>query len=156
WRLLALRPKNRRKSHSSKSEAECIADYTCEIWEGEFGCSYSRLGRYGWSAAGRHAFPCIGAREFRHAAAAARRTYQKNLPLKCYSESKGVWMGSAGAAQLFREQIVALLPRLGRFAYALTRSRAEADDLIQTACERALQRVHQWSPDTRLESWMFR
>ncbi|MGH7042643.1 MAG: sigma-70 family RNA polymerase sigma factor [Acetobacteraceae bacterium] len=48
------------------------------------------------------------------------------------------------------------MPRLMRFAVALTRSRDEAEDLVQAACERALARVSQWQPDTRLDSWMFR
>ncbi|HEX6840410.1 MAG TPA: sigma factor-like helix-turn-helix DNA-binding protein [Stellaceae bacterium] len=37
-----------------------------------------------------------------------------------------------------------MLPRLSRFALGLTQSRAEAADLIQSACERALGRVEQW------------
>lgn len=56
----------------------------------------------------------------------------------------------------FRRQLAALLPRLGRFALALTRNRAEADDLTQTTCERALARAGQWQPGTRLDSWAFR
>ena len=56
----------------------------------------------------------------------------------------------------FRRQLAALLPRLMRFAMALTRSRHEAEDLAQASCERALARVGQWQPDTRLDSWMFR
>lgn len=55
-----------------------------------------------------------------------------------------------------REQLIALLPRLRRFALGLTGSRDDADDLVQAACERALNRLHQWQPDTRLDSWMFR
>jgi RNA polymerase sigma-70 factor (ECF subfamily) len=55
-----------------------------------------------------------------------------------------------------RRQIVALLPRLRRFAFSLTRSRADADDLVQSACEKALSRLHQFEPGTRLDSWMFR
>ncbi|MQX35307.1 sigma-70 family RNA polymerase sigma factor [Roseospira navarrensis] len=55
-----------------------------------------------------------------------------------------------------REQLVSLLPRLRRFALALSRSQDQADDLVQAACERALGRLHQWRPDTRLDSWMFR
>lgn len=55
-----------------------------------------------------------------------------------------------------RQQIIALLPRLRRFALGLTGSRDDADDLVQAACERALSRLHQWQPDTRLDSWMFR
>lgn len=55
-----------------------------------------------------------------------------------------------------REQIISLLPRLRRFAYGLTGSTDEGDDLVQAACERALSRLHQWQPGTRLDSWMFR
>ena len=55
-----------------------------------------------------------------------------------------------------RREIVVLLPRLRRFAYALTGSLEEGDDVVQSACERALSRLHQWQPGTRLDSWMFR
>lgn len=57
---------------------------------------------------------------------------------------------------LFRSQLVALLPRLRRFARGLTGSLDRADDLVQAACERALARMEQWTPGTRLDSWMFR
>ena len=49
-----------------------------------------------------------------------------------------------------------MLPRLRRFAYGLTGSVDAGDDLVQGACERALTRLHQWEPGTRLDSWMFR
>jgi len=52
--------------------------------------------------------------------------------------------------------LCALLPRLSRFALALTRSRHDANDLLQMACERALNRADQWQHGTRLDSWMFR
>lgn len=55
-----------------------------------------------------------------------------------------------------RNDIVALLPRLFRFAHALTGSKQEAEDVVQTACERALTRLEQFTPGTRLDSWMFR
>ena len=32
----------------------------------------------------------------------------------------------------------------------------DADDLVQAAYERALNRLDQWQPGTRLDSWMFR
>ncbi|ROQ18457.1 RNA polymerase sigma-70 factor (ECF subfamily) [Marinimicrobium koreense] len=56
----------------------------------------------------------------------------------------------------FRSQLVALLPRLRRFALGLTASRDEADDLVQAACEKALVKQDQWQPDTRLDSWLYR
>lgn len=43
-----------------------------------------------------------------------------------------------------------------RFACALTGSPDEADDVVQSACERALARLDQWQPGTRFDSWMFR
>ena len=56
----------------------------------------------------------------------------------------------------FREELVALLPRLRRFAMTLTGDLHEADDLVQQACEKALLRQEQWIPGTRLDSWMYR
>lgn len=55
-----------------------------------------------------------------------------------------------------RRELIALLPRLRRFGRALTRSADEADDLVQTALERALKNLAGWTPGTRLDSWMFR
>ena len=59
-------------------------------------------------------------------------------------------------ASRFAEDLVALLPRLRRFALSLTGSVAEADDLVQAACERALRARDQWEPGTRLDSWVYR
>jgi RNA polymerase sigma-70 factor (ECF subfamily) len=55
-----------------------------------------------------------------------------------------------------RSDIVALLPRLRRFALALTGNRSDAEDLVQDTVERALHNLHRWQPGTRLDSWMFR
>jgi RNA polymerase sigma-70 factor (ECF subfamily) len=55
-----------------------------------------------------------------------------------------------------RQEMVALLPRLRRFALARTGSPEAADELVQAACERALSRLDQFTPGTRLDSWMFR
>lgn len=54
-----------------------------------------------------------------------------------------------------RQELVALLPRLRRFACALTGSLDEADDVVQAACERALNRLDQFTPGTRCDLWMF-
>ena len=54
------------------------------------------------------------------------------------------------------QQLVALLPRLRRFAHGLTGSSDEGDDVVQSSCERALTRLDQWREGTRLDSWMFR
>jgi len=55
-----------------------------------------------------------------------------------------------------REELVTLLPRLRRFAAALAAWGEDPDDLVQAACERALSRLDQFQPGTRLDSWMFR
>jgi RNA polymerase sigma-70 factor (ECF subfamily) len=55
-----------------------------------------------------------------------------------------------------RSDIVALLPRLRRFALSLTGNRADGEDLAQETVERALRHMRQWRPGTRLDSWMFR
>ncbi len=56
----------------------------------------------------------------------------------------------------FEGAIIDLLPRLRRFARALTGQAADADDLVQAAVERALGRRNQWQAGTSLEAWMFR
>lgn len=55
-----------------------------------------------------------------------------------------------------RRQIIALLPRLRRFALGLTARPSDADDLVQDTVERALRHLDQWERGTRLDSWMFR
>lgn len=55
-----------------------------------------------------------------------------------------------------KREIAALIPRLRRFAFAICGNRDEGDDLVQTACEKALSRLDQYQPGTRLDSWMFR
>lgn len=58
--------------------------------------------------------------------------------------------------QDIRHEIAALVPRLRRFAWSLCGNRADADDLVQAACLRALERTGQFTPGTRLDAWMFR
>jgi RNA polymerase sigma-70 factor (ECF subfamily) len=52
--------------------------------------------------------------------------------------------------------MVAILPRLRRFAYALTGNTELGDDLVQETCLRALSKVERWQPGSRLDSWMYR
>jgi RNA polymerase sigma-70 factor (ECF subfamily) len=56
----------------------------------------------------------------------------------------------------FQQELVALVPRLRRFAYALSGSTDRGDDLVQAACERALKNAAAFQPGTRMDSWMFR
>ena len=63
--------------------------------------------------------------------------------------------GKAGVTA-FERELLALLPRLRRFARALAVDAADADDLCQVALERALKAEGQWQRGTRLDSWMYR
>jgi RNA polymerase sigma-70 factor (ECF subfamily) len=61
-----------------------------------------------------------------------------------------------GRQSSFEDELLALLPRLRRFAYSLSRSPADADDLTQATVERAIRSRGQWTPGTRLDSWIYR
>jgi RNA polymerase sigma-70 factor (ECF subfamily) len=56
----------------------------------------------------------------------------------------------------FERELTELLPRLRRFAHALSRNGADADDLTQATVERALRSREQWEPGTKLDSWLYR
>jgi RNA polymerase sigma-70 factor (ECF subfamily) len=56
----------------------------------------------------------------------------------------------------FQRDLVDCVPKLRRFALSLAGNRADADDLVQAACERALKGAGQFVPGTRLDSWMYR
>lgn len=54
-----------------------------------------------------------------------------------------------------RSQIVQHVPRLRRYARALTGERAAADDLVQDTLERALNKFHLWRRGSDLRAWLF-
>jgi len=56
----------------------------------------------------------------------------------------------------FENELAGLLPRLRRFAHALSRNATDADDLTQATIERALRSRAQWQAGTRLDSWCYR
>ena len=47
------------------------------------------------------------------------------------------------------------IPRLRRYARALTRDAARADDLVQSCLVRALTKQHLWREGTDLRAWLF-
>ena len=53
------------------------------------------------------------------------------------------------------QRIVELIPRLRRYARALTADRARADDLVQDTLERAWNKFHLWRPGSDLRAWLF-
>ena len=56
----------------------------------------------------------------------------------------------------FDAELAALWPRLRRFAHALARDPADADDLAQMTAEKAFRSYNQFHPGTRFDSWVFR
>lgn len=52
-------------------------------------------------------------------------------------------------------EIAAEIPRLRRYARALTRDVAAADDLVQDCLTRALGKLHLWQSGTDLRAWLF-
>jgi RNA polymerase sigma-70 factor (ECF subfamily) len=65
-------------------------------------------------------------------------------------------MRADGWDEVVQGEMIALLPRLRRFALALTGKADVADDLVQATCERAIRHLEQWTPGTRLDSWMYK
>jgi RNA polymerase sigma-70 factor, ECF subfamily len=55
----------------------------------------------------------------------------------------------------FGKLLEAEIPRLRRYARALTRDAVRADDLVQSCLARALAKSHLWQPGTDLRAWLF-
>ena len=47
------------------------------------------------------------------------------------------------------------IPRLRRYARALTRDVSRADDLVQSCLTRGVAKQHLWEPGTNLRAWLF-
>ena len=56
----------------------------------------------------------------------------------------------------FREALIAAVPRLRRYSYALAGSMADADDLLQMTVQRALVKHKQYTPGTTIDRWLMR
>ena len=55
----------------------------------------------------------------------------------------------------FSARVDELIPRLRRYARALTGERNAADDLVQDTLERAWTKLHLWRPGSDLRAWLF-
>jgi RNA polymerase sigma-70 factor (ECF subfamily) len=55
----------------------------------------------------------------------------------------------------FHRRLEQEIPRLRRYARALTRNAPRADDLVQETLARALRKEHLWQPGTNLRAWLF-
>lgn len=76
--------------------------------------------------------------------------------MRRYLRYLGDRWGDTHVSEELRSGIIELLPRLRRFAYALSGDLDRANDLAQETCVRALANSAQWQPGTRLDSWMYR
>lgn len=56
----------------------------------------------------------------------------------------------------FRAQLLQALPALRRYCHALTGHPHNAEDLLQSAVEKALSRWQQYQPDTHFDRWLYR
>jgi RNA polymerase sigma-70 factor (ECF subfamily) len=65
-------------------------------------------------------------------------------------------MNTLGTRETVHDQLIALVPRLRRFARNLIRNPHDADDVVQIALEKALTNLSQWRSDARLDSWLFK
>ncbi|MEW6132665.1 MAG: RNA polymerase sigma factor [Pseudomonadota bacterium] len=52
-------------------------------------------------------------------------------------------------------ELIQHIPRLRRYARALVRDAARADDLVQDTLERALAKLDLWRPESDLRAWLF-
>jgi len=55
----------------------------------------------------------------------------------------------------FETRVQELIPRLRRYARALTGDRGTADDLVQDTLERAWSKLHLWRHGSDLRAWLF-
>jgi RNA polymerase sigma-70 factor (ECF subfamily) len=55
----------------------------------------------------------------------------------------------------FARLLEAEIPRLRRYAHALTRNPTRADDLVQNCLVRAITKQHYWQAVTNLRAWLF-
>ena len=55
----------------------------------------------------------------------------------------------------FARELEKQLPKMRRYALALTRNRDRADDLVQSTLVRAIAKQHLYKPGTNIRAWLF-
>jgi RNA polymerase sigma-70 factor, ECF subfamily len=58
--------------------------------------------------------------------------------------------------QDFNANLISMLPRMRRFAFSLNRNHVAAEDLVQSACMRAIAAQASWQSGTNFSAWIFR
>ena len=62
---------------------------------------------------------------------------------------------AAASAKVIEADLIALLPRLRRFAFFLAGTSGRAEDMVQDAVMRALENAHRFQAGTNLKAWVF-
>jgi RNA polymerase sigma-70 factor (ECF subfamily) len=79
--------------------------------------------------------------------------------LCCHASTRQIGNCHSATTAAVSDSLADLLPGMLRqlwvFSLRLTGDRHDAEDLVQAACARALEREHQLKPDTAPLSWMF-
>jgi RNA polymerase sigma-70 factor, ECF subfamily len=86
--------------------------------------------------------------------ALATLTQEHRFTLNEKSVANGRREGAFAMADICKK-IEEEIPRLRRYARALTRDITAADDLVQDCLTRALSKVHLWQKGTDLRAWLF-
>jgi RNA polymerase sigma factor (sigma-70 family) len=61
---------------------------------------------------------------------------------------------SVGEKKLVSAEILDLIPALRAYAWSLTRSQQDVDDLVQETLTKAIANVHRFEPGTNLRAWL--
>src|SRR5580700_9138834 len=79
------------------------------------------------------------------------------IPRICLSRDRGdVGPATRGVPMAdFNRALEAEIPRLRRYARALTRDTTAADDLVQECVVRGVAKQHLWMEGTDLRAWLF-
>lgn len=73
--------------------------------------------------------------------------------MRLYTVMQGI--KEANTLEEFGTQVAQYIPRLRRYARALTGERVAADDLVQDTLERAWNKLHLWRDGSDLRAWLF-
>jgi RNA polymerase sigma-70 factor (ECF subfamily) len=79
---------------------------------------------------------------------------KSNLPA-CPPEGRASVLEKDTVEPWLYHEIEALIPRLTKYARALTHDVVDADDLVQESLSRALAKLHLWRRGTNLRAWLF-
>src|ERR1700755_2212850 len=77
------------------------------------------------------------------------------IPVSSFIRHRGLGTQTENKLSEFHRLIEQQIPRLRRYARALTRNRERADDLVQDTLGRALSKEQFWQPGTNLRAWLF-